>query len=391
MTGPRRLVLIAGLVTVAVAVAATFAVVWPAASAPAAQRLAYSHLPGPCRLFTASTLAAYVPDAITSPLPGQARGLAQTSGCGWISITGHHQRELLAVVSLYDGPAAVTHARAAFAKATSAAGGTSAGVTTTTHPVSGVGDQAVAISYNAGKTPDPRLPQTITLDVRSSNAIATVLYTDDPLTATDAPSTEQDLAGLADQVTLARDVLAVLAHPATAAAATTTVPSGPHYRVPPHACRLVSAAALRTYLPDATVSPSSRDTPDKGYADCLWGTSTLSGLTVAVDIYGSAGGMLGAQVAYETEVQQQDLSYANTTVTRTRPVADLGQQATVIYSTSDLSTAGATLLIWSGNAVVQIDLSYDDTLGTPIPSRATQGTAVSAVARDVLAALAAGG
>lgn len=66
------------------------------------------------------------------------------------------------------------------------------------------------------------MPQFITVETQSSNAVVTVHYSDASIVGINSPAgaAPKDTAGLADQVALARVVLTVLAHPAMAAAAT---------------------------------------------------------------------------------------------------------------------------------------------------------------------------
>jgi hypothetical protein len=404
--------LTAALVAVAAAGAASLTVVLSTGSGsgsriePAAQRLEYRSLPGTCRLLTASALATYLPAALIAPEPAQASGpylttylsdgrigqkqvpvrsLSLTTGCGWTSITDHQDRELTVGISLYDGPAGLTDARQAYQN--SVAQTSDEGPT---RPVAGVGDQAAVTYFNSDTGQNPQVPQLITLEVRSSNVVATVSYEVTSLTGLLPSSNQQNLAGLADQATLARDVLAVLARPATAAPVTIAGPGRPSYSTPPHACRLISAATLHAYMPSATADTSSPDTPTGVMSDCFWVTPSVDAmLSLRVNVYGSAQGILGPQAGYETNVQLQDQSGDGTTVLRTAPVAGLGNQATGIYiSSSRPASQGVTLLVRSGNAVIQLTYQvYGNPALAPPPARTAQLAVATALARAVLASL----
>lgn len=95
--------------------------------------------------------------------------------------------------------------------------------------------------------------------MRSGNAIAGISYVDNQVMAT------RQLATLADQIAIARDVLTVLSRPAIAAPVTLSAQQGPRYGQPPHACRLAAAATLNRYLPGATADASIPDTPPPGW------------------------------------------------------------------------------------------------------------------------------
>jgi hypothetical protein len=361
----------------------------------AGQRLAYHDLPGRCQLLSARALAAYLPDAITTTLQPPGASSSSTTSCSWTSISGHQNRELVTGVDLYDGAEGVTLARRGFGDAISefrSSGGT--GVTVTAHPVAGVGDQAESVGDNAARAADPQLPATLTLEVRSSNALVTIDYSDTPISSLYTPSGGQDTAGLAAEIALARDVLTVLARPATGAPVTLATPGDPRYGVPPHACRLIPAATLNAYVPDATASTGTPGTPVMGTSDCLWETASdapavlATQLQLQVSVYGSGVGLLGPQAAYETDVEEQNQSGGGTTVLRIQPVTGLAGQATAIY-VSGLASQGVTLLAWSGDAVLQLTYEFSPLPGfsPPPPSRGAQLAAVTTLARAVLAAL----
>jgi hypothetical protein len=372
----------------------TLGVVLSDGGGSSAQRLEYRSLPRPCELLTANVLAGYLPDGAADPDQPRPDGQELTAGCEWISVGDHQNRSLSVVIRLFDGASGLAQARQAFTEAvanTKPDDGN--GVAITSHPVAGVGDQASAVDASAHSSTASQPLSFTGLVVRSGNVVATVTYLDITIPLIGAASVPRDLAGLADQVTLARDVLAVLARPATAAPATMAAPAKPGYGVPAHACRLVPAAVLRSYLPGATASTDTPDTPTGGVSDCFWSTQSggLPTLFLTVAIFGSAQGEVGPLAAYETEVQQQEQNGGGTTVLRAQPVTGVGAQATAIQTTSSrLGSQGVTLVVMSGDAVVQLTYQASGGAGqgqgSP-PSRAAQLAAVTVLARAVLAAL----
>jgi hypothetical protein len=229
------------------------------------------------------------------------------------------------------------------------------------------------------------------LAIRSSNAEIDVSYS---VHSIGRAQSGGNTASLADEIAVARDVLAVLADPATAAAPAPAVPvAGPRYTVPPHGCRLVAAATLARYLPGATVAAGTTDTPRGSgpgprQSSCTWADANLDSLTVTVDKYASATGLNSAQASFEYDVQSYGQSGNGTTVNGTRPVSGLGDEATAIFQIDQLSQ-GVFLTVWSGNTEIQV--TYDSSTiiyGDGAPAvRAAQLRAATAVARDILAAL----
>ena len=355
-------------------------------SATTAQVLAYRTLPGPCRLLTASTAVRYVPGATASAtlasVPGndiasatlasvRGTGRAQGTSCTWESFAGHQDRMLFVTVLLFNGPSGVAEARRQFGRGTQPP----SGVTMTSRSVAGVDDQVAALTFHDG----PQMDDTTMLLVRSGNAIAGIIYSDNQVMGT------LQLATLADQIAIARDVLTVLSRPATAAPVTLSAPQGPRYGQPSRACRLAAPATLSRYLPGATADAHIPDTPSGGMASCYWDTQGYSTLSVQVIIYDSALGGLGPQAGYEFWVQNGEVSAVGDTVVRTEPVRGVGDQATAIYlADSQTSTKGVTLVTWLGNAVVQVTYQVGTNTGAP---RYVQLAAAIAFTRDALARL----
>ena len=322
----RRLVWLGVTAAVAAVGGAVVAVALTGGSGPTAeplayQPLAYHALPGTCRLLSASTLSRYLPGAIVSPEtePAPPGNPQLTADCSWDSISGQHDRMLGVTVAIYGGRNGVSDAHEAFAGGdnylAAAAGGPG------TRAVTGVGDEATADTSYAGAD-----TQETTLAVRSSNAVAAISYSDTAITQ--SPDSHQ-LATLADDVAIARDVLAVLAHPGTAAAVTISSSTGPSYTAPPHACRLISSATLNKYLPGATADTSSPDTPTGGISGCDWNTQSSSSLAVEITVDDSELGPGGAQVSYE--LLEQTLLATGGKISGTQPVTGVGNQAIALY------------------------------------------------------------
>jgi hypothetical protein len=386
----RRTVLIAA-VAILIAGGTTLGLALSSGAAPAGQTLAYNTVPGQCRLLTASALAAYLPDALTDP-PAEQAGDRPAADCSWTSISDHQDRELEVGVALYEGPTGVTDARHRFQQVVAASGTSDDGISAVTKPLDGLGNQAAAI-YRNFHGADPHMLQFVIVEFQSSNALVTVSYWDTPIAGDNSAvsATTENLAGLSDQVALARDVLTVLAHPATAGAATViAATSGPRYGVPPHACRLVPMAMVERYLPGA-LGAQPPDTPSMGVSNCNWDALNYSSdISLMVSVYGAADGPIGPQVGYETDVQEQDSGGGGTTLLNIRPVTGVGGQATAIY-TADPGTyqQGIALVVWSGNAVVQLtyQANTNTELGPPPPSRSAQLAAAIEIARTAIAAL----
>jgi hypothetical protein len=246
---------------------------------------------------------------------------------------------------------------------------------------------AIYLSSPASKDSDALKWHVVVLDVRSSNAVVRVTYTDTTLNGT-----ASNRAGLGDQVALARDILTVLSHPAAATGSVTRPLSGPHFGIPAHACRLVTAATLRHFLPGGAADPDLSDIPIGEMSSCEWDTPSydwwaIMYLDVHSDIFDT--GMLGPQAGYEVDVQQADVSGNGTTVLGAQPVTGLDGQATAIYTASPgTHSQGITLVAWSGNAVMQF--TYEPVapaLGGPPPSRSAELAIVTGIARAVFAAL----
>jgi hypothetical protein len=165
-----------------------------------------------------------------------------------------------------------------------------------------------------------------------------------------------------------------------AAPSATTSPPGPLYARPQDVCRLVRAATLATYLPDA-----GRGTSDQSKAvtlqNCTW-AGTSGGLVVEVSVWGTA---TIARAFYDASGPINDQNGDGVTVTATQPVTGVGRQATAVFQTITPGAIRSVLLFaWSGDATIEI--SYQPR-GTAAPTARTRLTAAVTIAREVLTAL----
>jgi hypothetical protein len=399
--------------------AAAIAVVVIVATGSAAQPQRYTGVPVPCTLVSPSTLAKYMPSATSRPTVLPSSSTQQEGGCTWSSISDGEDRVLTVEVAVYTSSSGVTKARQAFSQGlhctTCRAG---RGSTVTTLPVTGVGDQAAALSVVSGA-------HDLLMGVRSGNADIALVYDIDPIGS--APPLPARAVLLADATAMSRDVLAALAHPAavtSATAAASSTPSaivsspspsivsspspsqGPQYVNPSHACTLVTPATLARYLPGGTeVPPAPSTVPTTSLpgmprqSECGWTTPNGVVLSLSISVFNSASGTAAARSQFEIGVQLTKqgsvIAGAHTKVNGSRPVAGLGDQATVILQTTTVpslgsyaTTHGDQLFIWSGNAVIGVDMSYASSAILPtLPSRAEQLTTAVGIARGVLAAL----
>jgi hypothetical protein len=379
----------------------------------------------PCTLVSRSTLAKYMPSATSSPAVLPSSSTRQEGGCTWSSISDGEDRILTVEIAVYTSSSGVTKARQAFSQGlhctTCRAG---RGITVTTLPVTGVGDQASALSVISSA-------HDLLMGVRSGNADIALVYDIDPIGS--APPLPARAVLLADATAMSRDVLAALAHPAAVTSATATAsptpsaivsspspprsilsspsivssPSqGPQYVNPSHACTLVTPATLAEYLSGGTeVPPVPSTVPATSLpgmpqqSECGWTTPGGVVLSLSVSVFNSASGAGAAQSQFEIGVQLAKqgsvIAGAHTKVNGSRPVAGLGDQATVILQTTTVpslgsyaTTHGDQLFIWSGNAVIEVEMSYASSVILPtLPSRAEQLTTAVGIARGVLAAL----
>ena len=114
-------------------------------------------------------------------------------------------------------------------------------------------------------------------------------------------------------------------------------------------------------------------------SNCGWDTTTC--LTVSLSIFRALG---GAQQEYALDVQAAHQNGNGTTFTGAQPVSGTGQQATAVFQTRTRDVRAVTLYVWPGNAEAQATFAIQAAGQQP---RAVKLAAVTAVVRDVLAAL----
>jgi len=379
----------AGILVAAVIAAVVLVVV-----RPGDQRLKYTSMPAPCIMVTAASLAKYMPDATSSPQSMPSSSAHQEGGCSWSSISGGQDRNLLLRVDVFGSSSGLTSAQQAYQRLVSAPA-CCENLTVSTRPVTGLGDQAVALfitekpAANGAAVPPPG----VSLIVRSGNADINLGYDAFPIGSARAsvtPATE-----LAGAIAMASDALAALANPAAAASAapspapspaTPSPPPGPRYASPHDACLLVKAATLARYAPGAVASKIPVPTSSGGVpgepqlSNCGWaGPNASIVLELTIDADSPT-----AQQGYEFGVQYARQNENGTTFHGAQTVTGVGQQATAIFQTLSGSPSVA-LHVWSGNAEFEVSIS-DLPFSTPL-SRATKLAADIAIARDVLAGL----
>jgi hypothetical protein len=367
------------VIAVAVLTSVVFVVVHSGFSQPA-----YSSVPAPCALVSPATVAKYLPNATRTPESMFASGTYHAGSCKWASSTGGDDRTLVAQVFVFDSSSSVTAARQAYDSSLSAFGCHCQGVTVSTRPVAGLGDQA-AVFYITGApdatvatAPNAAFPGTSLL-VRSSNAEIALNY--DATTAATGTALAAGSAQLTGMMSMAQDILDALAQPS--AVASVPVSPEPHYAGSPDPCSLIATATLATYAPGATVKPqpAASGSGSPQLTSCSWGSRSNS-VMLTLSSFPDA---VSARQNYQIAAQANSRSISGETVTGSVWMPDLGEEATAIFQTRSAGSQGVAMIVWSGNA--EISLWYADT-GSSSPDRATLLAGGIAMARDVLAALA---
>ncbi len=370
-------VLVAALIAGYILAAAPFS--------PAGPR--YASVPGqPCALVGAADLAKYLPGATGSPASISAGNSVKVASCKWSARSGGEDRTLQAYARVYRGPSPVGTARQLYRSTLSVMECHCRGVAVSTRQVAGLGDQATEVFIAPGPdanfvdAPNALDPGTSLL-VRSSNAVIG-LSLNTTATATGAflssPPGPAQLTGL---TSMARDMLNILAHPASVppSAIAPVIPEA-HYPGRRDPCRLISAATLARYLPGSVMNPQP-DSSSPGslrQSQCGW---NAGGTTITLTLSLSPGAA-GALEAFDS-----DANSIGATVSGARWLPDLGEAATAAFTIQPTGTDVAEVFVWSGNA----ELEYAYTGEGSGPSRLDRSAplaGVLAMARDGLAALA---
>jgi hypothetical protein len=365
------------IVAVVVALAALASVLFTVVHSGSSQPV-YSSLPAPCALVSPADVAKYLPDPTRTPESMFASSTYQAGSCKWASSTGGDDRTLVAQVFVFDSSSSVAAARQAYESSLSAFGCHCQGVTVSTQPVNGLGDQAAVFSIadapaaTVAAAPNAAFPGTSLL-VRSSNAEIALNYdVTVPATGTGLATGTAPLTGM---ISMAQDILDSLAQPSAVA----SVPASPepHYTGSPDPCSLITTATLATYAPGATAKPAAAGS---GSASCSWGSKSNSVMLTLSSFADAAS----ARQSFDINAQANSRTIAGETVTGSVWMPDLGEEATAIFQTRSASGQGVAMIVWSGNA--EISLWYAGTGSTP-PARTTLLAGGIAMARDVLVGL----
>jgi hypothetical protein len=351
-------------------------------------RGAYTSAPRqPCAMISAAELAKVLPGAAAgTPESVTVTSPVSEGQCKWSSTTGSETRTLIGQVVVFGSSSSVRLAQQLYRGTVVNFGCHCPGVTASTRPVTGVGDQATRAFVAAGpeadfaSSPSADLPGTSLL-VRSSNAVV-VLDLDATATATGASlATPPSGAQVAAMVSMARGVLDALARPDSApAAASAPLSPEPHYAGRRDPCRLITAATLARYASGATLGlgPTPSSAQNQARSDgCTW-SSDDTFVFLTLNTFPSAA---RAGQAYQEDAAS--LGRSGNGVTGTESLPGIGELGAAIFRTQS-GQAGVEMLVWSGNAELQY--WYASTSGPPRP-RAELLAGAIAMSRDSLAAL----
>lgn len=380
-----RVRIVAGVAAAAVIVAIVFLAVPSSAPTP---KPAYTSLPAPCGLVSLATLARYLPNPTGTPLTPSEPSTFRTGTCKWSSTTGDEDRTLVAEVIMFASSSAVPDAQQNYNSVASGLGCHCKGVSVSIRPVTGLGDQAMAIFITDGSNPGWATAPNASapgdnLIVWSSNAELDLEYNATVAGRVLAP----DPGKLAWLVSVARAILADLARPVAVSAA--PVSPEPHYAGSRDPCRLITTATLARYATGAGVDASpgtSKDFTGARTSICNWTADNVY-IELRLVTFPDAA---SAQRGFFEDAQSFSQSGKALGITGTRWLPDLGEQAVVLDETRD-TQQGVEILVWSGN--IELDYwyagygSYSNS-GLPPPTPATLLAGGIAMARDGLAAVA---
>ncbi len=335
------------------------ATVSSAPGAPSSPRVPhYAGRRDPCRLITAATLATYAAGATVSPVAiSSPPGSAQMNSCSWGTTSPSPYVEL--TLTLFPDYAS---AQQGFTSQLQTDAQSASGMTVTGGQfLAGLGDEAADIFQSRSGAP------AVELLVGSGNAVIDLSYT-----GPGAQSPDHAVL-LAGGIAMARDALAALA-----STSASSYRQGPVYAQPSDLCQLIRVSTVDRYLPGATVSV------DNATSLCDW-ISSNQALTLEVTIDSDLD---SAQGDFERDVQFNQGSQSGSTFDGAQSVKSLGMLATATFQTS-IGAPGVELDIWSGNAVIEINVSDLSTLSFlgPVLSHGAELADGVALARDVLANL----
>jgi hypothetical protein len=366
-----------------VVVAALTSVVFVTAQSGSSQPV-YGGLPAPCAMVSPATVARYLPDPTRTPESELTGSTYQAGSCKWASSTGGQDRTLVAQVFVFDSSSSITAARQAYGSTLSAFDCHCQGVTVSTRPVAGLGDQAAAFYITVGPAatiataPNAGWPG-VNLLVRSSNAEIALNYdVTAPATGT-ALAPAAGPAPLTGMIAMAQDIMDALAQPSVVAPV--PVSPEPHYTDSRDPCSLITTATLATYAPGAAVSPkpagTSSSTGLSQMSSCSWGSKSDSVLLTLSSFADAAS----ARQGFNIDAHANSRTIAGETVTGSVWMTDLGEEAAAIFQTRSADSQGVAMIVWSGNA--EISLWYTRS-GSDRAALLAGGIAMT---RDVLADL----
>jgi hypothetical protein len=306
--------------------------------------------------------------------------------CKWSSTAGSETRMLIGQVLVFSSPSSVRLAQEAYHTTIANLGCHCRGVTASTRPVSGVGDQAMEAFVAAGpdanvvSSPSAATPGTSLL-VRSSNALV-LLDLDAMATATGASlATPPSGTQVAAMVSMARGILDGLTRPdSVPAAASAPLSPEPHYAGRRDPCRLITAATLARYASGATLGLGSPPSSVQNHVQsqgCDWSSDDTFVLLTLNTFPNAARAWQGYQVDAASSGR------SGNGVTGTEWLPGTGELAAAIFRTQS-GHDGVEMLVWSGN--VELQYWYTGTSGPSRP-RAELLAGAIAMSRDSLAAL----
>lgn len=385
-SGPPRWPRRKGLIAAGALVVTAIAIAVSVTARSAAGQAEYTRLPSACDLVPEATLAKYVPGGLADPRSAPSDRTHKAGTCAWITDTA----DVTVHADIYDSSDGLALAQQAYRKALPA-DCTCHGITITGQSVTGLGDQASArfmASNSAARTYGQAWSTlTVTVGVRSGNAVVIVTYEVAPPFGHPPPPRPANAALLTDTVAMARDVLVSLARPAAVVALPSTIPSGattepePHFAGTARPCSLIKAATLARYAPGAEANTQS---PAEGVGlvlGCIW-VSQHADVVLELNITANPA---SAVEQYVLAVGDDTKTSDDQTFHGTQPVKGIGQQATAVFQTMPEHISAVTLEVWSGNAEFSVILG--DQPSSKALSPAAKLAGAIAMAREVLADL----
>jgi hypothetical protein len=351
----------------------------------------YAGLPAPCAGVSLASLTTLLPDATGTRQSEPTGSGFEGDSCKWLSTADRQDRTLEADAVLFTSSSAIGDARASYSDTLSLLGCHCARTSVSARSVTGLGDKATALFVTPGPGAEDLSDSAdaipgVTLWVLSRNAEILLNYNVTAAATGTSLAAPADAAQLTGMVSMARGILAALAHPTAVSPGTLArVSAEPHYAGSRDPCRLTSTATLATYLPGATVTPPPTKGGTPGPAGsrisfCSWGAGNAS-IFLNLTFFPDAA---SAEQTFFSDAQGLGQGAPTQTVSGAVRLTDLGEQAAAAFEDRS-GTHGVEILVWSGNA--EIDYWYTGP-SPKSPDRATLLAGGIAMARGALAALA---